>query len=103
MTDKTPIENKIPTKSKQGQKAFKIYIGVADLHLKIGKIPVYSASPWIESLAHTVYDEYHNIMSIYYTNDPEFTNIQYNLYSSRLAFYKDQHSGNKISNEPPSS
>ena len=45
---------------------------VADLHLKIGKIPVYSASPWIESLAHTVYDEYHNIVSIYYTNDPEF-------------------------------
>ena len=31
---------------------------VADPHLKIGKIPVYSASPWIESLAHTVYDEY---------------------------------------------
>ena len=45
---------------------------VADLHLKIGKIPVYSASPWIESLAHTVYDEYHNIVSIYYTNDLEF-------------------------------
>ena len=40
---------------------------VEDLHLKIGKIPVYSASPWIESLAHTVYDEYHNIVSIYYT------------------------------------
>ena len=27
MTDKTPIENKIPTRSKQSQKAFKIYIG----------------------------------------------------------------------------
>ena len=62
---------------------------VADLHLKIGKIPVYSASPWIESLAHTVYDEYLNIVSIYYMNDPEFTNIHYNLHSSRLAFYKD--------------
>ena len=44
---------------------------VADLHLKIGKIPVYSANPWIESFAHTVYDEYHNIVSIYYTNDPD--------------------------------
>ena len=65
---------------------------VADLHLKIGKIPVYSASPWIESLAHTVYDEYHNIVSIYYTNDPEFKNTHYNLRSSRLAFYKDQNS-----------
>ena len=58
---------------------------VEDLHLKIGKIPVYSASPWIESLAHTVYDEYHNIVSIYYTNDPEVINIHYKVHSSKLA------------------
>ena len=44
---------------------------VADLHLKIGKIHVYSANPWIESSAHIVYDEYHNSVSIYYTNDPD--------------------------------
>ena len=42
---------------------------VADLHLKIGKIPMYSANPWIESFAHTVYDEYHNIVPIYYAYD----------------------------------
>ena len=30
---------------------------VADLHLKIGKIHVYSANPWIDSFAHTVYAE----------------------------------------------
>ena len=32
-------------------------LNVADLHLKLGKIPVYSANPWIDSFAHTVYDE----------------------------------------------
>ena len=58
---------------------------VADLHLNIGKIPVYSASPWIESLAHTVHDEYHNIVSIYYTNDSEVINIHYKVHSSKLA------------------
>ena len=29
---------------------------VAYLHLKYGKVPVYSANPWIDSFAHTVYD-----------------------------------------------
>ena len=52
---------------------------VADLHLKIGKIPVYSANHWIESFAHTVYDEYHNIVSISYTNDPDLKIIHYNF------------------------
>ena len=32
----------------------KVSHGVADMHLKIGKIPVYSANPWIDSFAHTV-------------------------------------------------
>ena len=29
---------------------------VAYLHLENGKVPVYSANPWIESFAHTVHD-----------------------------------------------
>ena len=34
------------------------------LHLEIGQVPVYSANPWIVTFAHTVYDEYHNIVSL---------------------------------------
>ena len=30
--------------------------------LKIGKIPMYSASPWIKSLAHTITMKYPNII-----------------------------------------
>ena len=32
-------------------------VNVVTLPFKIDKIPVYSASPWIDSLAHTVQDE----------------------------------------------
>ena len=49
---------------------------------------MYSASPWIELLAHIVYDEYHNIVSIYYTNDPELINIHYKVHCSKLALKK---------------
>ena len=31
-------------------------VPVAYLHLKYVKVPVYSANPWIDSFAHTVYD-----------------------------------------------
>ena len=41
---------------------------VAYLHLKIGKVPVYSANPWIESFAHTVHDVQQR--SICYMYDP---------------------------------
>ena len=57
----------------------KWYKNVVILPLNIGKIPVYSANPWIESFAHTIHDEYHNIVSIYYTNDPDLKIIHYNF------------------------
>ena len=53
--------------------------------LKIGKIPVYSANPWIESFAHTVHDAISQQRSFYYTNDPKYKVFYYKLHSSRLA------------------
>ena len=54
--------------------------------LKIGKILVYSANPWIESFAHTQFhDAISQQRSFYYTNDPKYKVFYYNLHSSRLA------------------
>ena len=53
--------------------------------LKIGKIPVYSANPWIESFAHTVHDAVSQQRSFYYMNDPKYKVFYYKLHSSRLA------------------
>ena len=59
---------------------------VAYLYLENGKVPVYSANPWIESFAHTVHDVISQQRSIYYTYDLELQSIFfYNLHSSRLA------------------
>ena len=64
--------------------------------LKIRQVPVYSANPWIDSFAYTVYDEISQHCINYYTSKSRVKIIHYNLHSSRLAFYKDQHSGNKL-------
>ena len=63
--------------------------------LKIGKVPVYSANPWINSFAHTVYDGYHNIASDYYTKIQCLRKYSLQLAQHRASFER-VNSGNFI-------